>query len=148
MRKMATTALAVLLVFGAAACGSDDGDSQASDTTEASDTTTAKILTFKDPATPIAVVRGQDFAISVPTTAGTGYVWTVTGAPDPAVAVVTDPEGNVEAAPNGGAVGTTGSTIFEMKAVASGTTTVTFTSARPTAPEDNPTVTTFTINVS
>ena len=148
MKKALAASCAVVLALSLAA-GCSRSDDTSSSTTSATDATTPPILTFRDPATAIAVVPGQEFAIKVPSNASTGYSWSITGAPDPAVVSVVDAEGNVEAAPNdGGAVGTGGSTIFEFKAVASGTTTITFTYARPSAPAENPEITTFTVNVS
>jgi inhibitor of cysteine peptidase len=148
VKKILIISAAVLLAATLAVGCSSDEDTAPS-TTSATDTTTPPILTFADPATPIAVVPGQEFAIKVPSNASTGFTWSITGAPDPAVVSVVDAEGNVEAAPNGnGAVGTGGSTILTFKAVASGTTTVTMTYARPSDPAANPEVTTFTVNVS
>lgn len=139
---------AVLVVGGLTACGGDDESGGDTTTTSASDTTTPKVLTFSDPALPIAVVRGQEFAIELESNASTGYVWTISSPPDPALVEVLTPEGNTQAPSTGGGVGAPGSTIFEFKGRASGSTPVTFTYARPSAPEENPSSTTFTINVS
>jgi predicted secreted protein len=126
-----------------AACSNDNSDDTATTTT------TAKTLAFSDAATPIAVVPGQDFDISLETTAGTGYEWTITGEPDPELVTVVNAEGSAQPgdAPDG-AVGTTGATVFEFKAKSSGTADISFTYARASDPEDNPTSKTFTINVS
>jgi predicted secreted protein len=126
------------------ACGGDSSDDGS-----ATSTTGMKTLAFRDAALPIAVVPGQDFDISLESTEGTGYEWTITGGPDPELVTVVDPAGTVKTGDDSdGAVGTTGATVFGFKAKASGTTEITFTYARASDPADNPTSTTFTINVS
>jgi predicted secreted protein len=145
----AAVALSALLAAGGlTACGGDDESGGETTTTTATDTTTPKMLTFSDPALPIAVVRGQEFAIELESNASTGYVWTITTPPDPALVETLTPEGNTQAHSASGGVGAPGSTIFEFKGEASGSTPVTFTYARPSAPDENPSSTTFTINVS
>lgn len=148
MRRLAVVAVAVLALGGLAGCGGGGDDGGEATPTSASDSTTPKILTFSDPALPIVAVRGQTFAIEVESNASTGYVWTITAPPDPAVAEVLTPEGNTQAPSSGSGVGSPGSTIFEFKGAGSGLTAVTLTAARPGAPEDNPTSTTFTIQIA
>ena len=147
MRRLAVVAMAVVALSGLAACGGGEESSGESTSTSASDTTTPKILTFADPALPIVVVRGQEFAIQLESNASTGFEWSITTPPDAEIVEVLTAEGNTEA-PSGGGVGAPGSTIFEFKGKAAGSATVTFTSARPGDPADNPTTETFTINVS
>lgn len=135
------TALLAITV-GATACSSDSDDTSTT-------STTAKILAFSDAATPVAVVPGQEFSISLETIAGTGFKWTITGQPDAELVTVVTAQGTVKASDgDSDAVGTAGSTVFDFTAKASGTTEITFTSARPTDPADSPTSETFTINVS
>lgn len=143
MKRIVVVMTALLAIAaGATACSSDSGDTSTT-------STTAKILAFSDAATPIAVVPGQEFSISLETTAGTGYEWTITGQPDVELVTVVNAQGTVKAGDgDNGAVGTTGATVFDFTAKASGTTDITFTYARPSDPEDNPTSQTFTINVS
>jgi predicted secreted protein len=146
MKKILVLTIATLaLVVGATACGNDNDAADSN----AKERDVNKTLGFRDSSLPIAVVPGQTFAIDLPTTGGTGYEWSITSEPDPAVAAIVDPEGAVtnDDADNR-SVGTPESTRFEFKAVASGSTTVTFTSARSSDPDDDPTTTTFTINVS
>ena len=139
---------AVVTVGGLAGCGGGNESGDATTTTAAPDTTTPKPLTFTDPALPIVAVRGQVFAIQLESNVSTGFVWTITTPPDPELVEVLTPEGNTEAPSTGGGVGSPGSTIFEFKGKASGTATVTFTSARPGDPGDSPTTETFTIAIS
>lgn len=130
------------ITSGITACSSDSDDTGTT-------TTTAKILAFKDAATPIAVVPGQNFSISLATTAGTGFEWTISSQPDPDLVTVVQAQGTVKPGDNADdAVGTTGVTVFDFTAKASGTTEITFTYARPSDPEDDPRSETFTINVS
>ena len=141
MRRLGVAMVAVLAVAGLAACGSDDTPEQ--------DTSTPSVLVFSDPATPIAVVPMQEFGIRVESNASTGYEWTITTPPDAALVEVITAEGNAQAPSTAeGVVGAPGSTTFEFKALASGTTEVVLTYARPFDPTDNPTTETFTINVS
>jgi len=143
MKKFAMLMVTVVtLMAGTVACSGDDDSSGA-------DNRDNRVMGFRDASIPIVVVPAQAFAIELPNTAGTGYEWTVTSQPDADIAAITDAEGVVTPGDDGdGGVGTTGSTRFELKAVGSGTTTITFTYARPSDPADDPTITTFTINVS
>jgi len=149
MRRGIVIAVAILALGGLAACGGDEtSDGGGTTTTSAPDTTTPKPLTFSDPALPIVVVRGQEFAIELESNPSTGFAWSITTPPDPALVEVLTPEGNTQAPSADGGVGAPGSTIFEFEGKASGSATVTFTYARPNAPEEDATTQTFTINVS
>ena len=147
MKRIAAVLFALVAVAGvSAACSSDD---DASSTSNGGETTTVKPLTFSDASTPIAVVPGEPFAISLESNASTGYEWTITEAPDADIVTVENATGTVTAGDGGdGATGVPGTTVFDFKAKASGTTTVTFTYARSFDPADGPTSSTFTINVS
>lgn len=146
MKRLAIVAMALFSLGLVVGCSGDE-ESADPTTTSGPDTTTPKILTFSDPALPIAVVRGQEFAIRVEANASTGFTWSVTSPPDPELVELLTPNGNTEA-PSAGGVGAAGSTIFEFKARASGSTEVTLTYDRSFEPSDDPTSETFTINVS
>lgn len=147
MKRTLVMLIALVTIAGlSSACSSDD---DASSTSNESESTTVKPLTFSDAATPIAVVPGEPFSISLESNPSTGYQWTITEQPDPELVTVENESGTVNPGDNdSGAVGVPGTTTFDFKAKASGTATVTFTYARSFDPEDSPTSTTFTINVS
>jgi predicted secreted protein len=147
MRRMFTVTLLVTVLAGSlVACGSDSSDSE----DEATGTGNGPdMLVFTDASTPIAVVTGQEFAIRLESNATTGYEWAITEGPSADQVRVLESEGMTEAGENtNGLAGVPGTSTFVFEANSSGSTQVSFTYARPTDPEDNPTVTTFTINVS
>lgn len=104
-------------------------------------------LVFTDSALPVVIVPGQAFSIRVSATPSTGYVWQVTGSPDPTVLNLIDPEGTFEP-PEPQLPGAGGFQVFELGAIAPGTTQLQLTYARPFDPADNPTVETFTVKVT
>jgi predicted secreted protein len=146
-RLLVATTLAVLLGGTLVACGGD-GDNSAADGEDRSGNG-ANMLVFQDPATPIAVVPGQEFAIRVVSNASTGYAWSITQPPSAELVEVLEREGMTEADQStNGLVGVPGTTTFVFKAKASGTTQIELTYARSFDSADSPTVESFTVNVS
>jgi predicted secreted protein len=150
VRKMLTSTV-LILALGASllGCGSDGTDTGTGNVRSIKgDGNGAEMLVFKDPAAPIPVVAGQEFAIRLEQNASSGYEWTMTTPPSELVQVL-EGEGLTSADDQvRGLVGVPGTTTFVFKAKASGTTPIEFTSARPSDPTDSPTVARFTINVS
>ena len=97
-----------------------------------------------DPAEPIEVSVGEEFAITVESNPTTGYTWTVTGNPADSIAV---PIGTTPAS-TGPMPGQGGTETFTFKASGPGTTKIVLTYARSFDPTDNPTVQEYTLVVS
>ena len=95
----------------------------------------------------MVIVTGQAFFIRVAANPSTGYAWQVTTVPDQSVVNLIDPEGIFQP-PDPQLPGAGGFQVFELGAIAPGTTQLQLTYARPFDPADNPTVETFTIKVT
>jgi predicted secreted protein len=76
----------------------------------------------------VATHTGEEFAIDLPSTPSTGYLWGLAACPVELEAIP-----NKQSPPTGGAheVGGTGVQVFRFRATAAGTYTITFTLKRP-----------------
>jgi predicted secreted protein len=149
MRRLFTVTLVVALMGSPLMACSNDSTSDGEGGASISDGNGADMLVFTDPTTPIAVVPGQQFAVRLESNPATGYAWSATEGPSAEQVAVVEGEAMTEATDEAnGLVGVPGTSTFVFQAINSGSTQVTFTYARPADPTDNPSVTTFTINVS
>ncbi len=136
--------LAVLAGVGLAGCGSDSKSSDSS-----SSTTTTKgggdEQVFTQTSGSLSVTSGETFVIALDSNPSTGFVWTVTQAPDAAVVALED---QTYVKSDSTAIGAPGTERFMFKAVAPGSTTIGLKYARPSDPNspDN-TNTTYTVTV-
>jgi predicted secreted protein len=88
-----------------------------------------------NPADPVSVQAGDQFAVSFDTQPGTGYSWSVAEGPDPSVVVVL---GTEVIQGRGFRPGASESQCFAFEAVGVGDTWVNFAYARPFEPEAAP----------
>jgi inhibitor of cysteine peptidase len=128
-------------VLGIAGCGSD---SKSSSSTSAS-TKDGGPMVFTKAGGDISVSTGDTFVIELESNPSTGFIWTVSQAPDAAVVTL---EGQAYEKPDSSALGAPGTERFTFEAVATGTTTIALEYSRPSAPDspDN-TTNTYTVTV-
>jgi inhibitor of cysteine peptidase len=88
-----------------------------------------------DPSAPIVAQVGDEFAFALESTSGTGFSWSITSDPDPAVVELlgTEPIRPAVALP-----GATGLQCFAFRAVGSGSTSMELGYARPFEPDVAP----------
>ena len=98
---------------------------------------------FTDASQPVAVDAGEEFFIALGSNVTTGYSWSQAIADGKIVAY----EGNVYQNPSNGLMGAGGQQIFIYHANRTGTTTLTFSYARPFEPNAPP-AKTLTFNVT
>jgi len=96
-----------------------------------------------NPTQPIRAQPGEQFAVAFESNPSTGYSWSITSEPDPAVLTLVDTQQEQPATPRPGAPGMT---CYVFAAVGAGATNVEFAYARPFEPDVPPT-TTATANV-
>ncbi len=149
IRRCITTAGALLVVTAPLAACSDD--ESASTTTRPEKVTTTTAATGEDgevitASGPVSLAVGERATIELDGNVTTGYSWTISTQPDPAVVRVVSDEyvGPGEGAPTGQG----GQQRVVLEGVATGTTTMTMSYARPWETDVPPTETaTFDITV-
>ena len=129
--------------FGVAGCGSDSSTSSSSSTSTTAKEGSAPV--FTQAGGDLSVTKGETFVIARESNPSTGFVWTVSQAPDAAVVTLED---QTYEKPDSSAMGAPGTERFTFRAVGTGTTTIALSYSRPSAPDspDN-TNDTYTVTV-